>query len=319
MPCDRVFENVVFEVSFLLLAIRKDHAAQSVLYASNPLTFVHATISPQHLTVALSLVLLVISFIDVARCPGENAFAVLLVLLIFTLVCVAGLDVSGATPFTPTVFFAFEEVTCVDLTSGPNVLAFALGFTVEVIARVYIPICKGVCALAMLQAHIPLTFISVSVRPVMDTISMCFGRGPLTYIGVILYTLPDAVALFDSLVPLSIIHLAIFPGVNTLSVGLTILELAEVSVPIWVALKSLAVAQIVLPETFVLTSISILHDTFTMTFSIYDRSKIDSILIFDFFKTIYLLNGLEVHLIGLQLDVLRQQGIIGQFSIAHWF
>lgn len=69
-------EDVVFEVTLLLGSIWEDHLAVAVLNTPDPLALVAATISPVHLTVAVPLILLVLSLVDVATRPLEDAVAV---------------------------------------------------------------------------------------------------------------------------------------------------------------------------------------------------------------------------------------------------
>ena len=80
--------NVVLKISFLLLAIREDHAAVTVLDSSNPLTLVAGPVCPVHLAVAITFVILVFAFISVPACPLKLTKAALLVIYVISFICI---------------------------------------------------------------------------------------------------------------------------------------------------------------------------------------------------------------------------------------
>ena len=112
------------------------------------------------------------------------------------------------------------------------------------------------------------------------------------------------------MVPLTIIDLTVAPGVHTFSMGFAILELAEVSVVVRVSLETFPVSQIVLPKAFILTSISVFHNTLSMPLLVYNSAHINGILVFYFFEAIDLPQGCQVDLVGLELDVFWQQRVL---------
>ena len=132
---------------------------------------------------------------------------------------------------------------------------------------------------------------------------------PFTDVRVVADAFPNAIALLDSLVPLSIIDFTVLPSVHAFAMGLAVLELTKVRVPVRIPLESFSISQIMFPESFVLAAISVLHDALTMALSLDDRSKEDSIFVFDFFEAIHLPDCCQVDLVGLQLNVVRVKGI----------
>ena len=93
---------------------------------------------------------------------------------------------------------------------------------------------------------------------------MSFRILPLSDIRVFVDAFPDTVALLEPLIPLTIVDLTIFPGVDAFTVGSSVLELAVVSVAIGVSLETFAVSQVMIPETFILATVRIFHDAFTV-------------------------------------------------------
>lgn len=65
----------------------------------------------------MPLILEVVSFVDVAACPREDAFPVLVIYLVVSFICVARSNGSRAPPFAFSVFLTLEEVTGIDLSS----------------------------------------------------------------------------------------------------------------------------------------------------------------------------------------------------------
>ena len=90
-----------------------------------PLALVAGTIFPEHLSVAVSLVVLVAALVEVATLPGEHAHAILLVVLVLALVHVAVLVVEPLFPLALSVLQTVLEFTDVDTPVFPLVLALA--------------------------------------------------------------------------------------------------------------------------------------------------------------------------------------------------
>jgi hypothetical protein len=60
------YENVIFKLSFLNGAVGECHFSIAVLDTCLPFSLIEGTVGPKHLTVAISLVVNVISFVDVS-------------------------------------------------------------------------------------------------------------------------------------------------------------------------------------------------------------------------------------------------------------
>lgn len=83
-----VLEYIVLKVSFFGRSIREDHPSNSVLDASDPLTLVHAAISPEHLSITMSLVIEVVTFVYVSTRPCVDSMATLLIMFVVTIVII---------------------------------------------------------------------------------------------------------------------------------------------------------------------------------------------------------------------------------------
>lgn len=77
-------------------------------------------------------------------------------------------------PFTSALFTAFVEVTDILLSRGPTILSFTVWFAINVLTSVSFASYKCICSITVFEAHIPLSFIAISIGPIMYTVSMCF-------------------------------------------------------------------------------------------------------------------------------------------------
>ena len=107
-----------------------------MLYASYPLTLVHATISPKHLTIPMPLVIQVVAFVYVPAGPSIHSVPALLVILVIAFIIIVSHLIFGTFPASFTVFDSSEELAGIDLSVCPGVLAFAMGLSVEVLPSV---------------------------------------------------------------------------------------------------------------------------------------------------------------------------------------
>jgi hypothetical protein len=174
-----VFVDVVLEVPFFECSVWKHDPAKSMLNAIDPFSLVNASIGPEHLAVSVSFVVKVISFVNISTRPSEDSFSLLFVNLIITIVGVAVLVTLLALPLTLSVLLPFQELASVVGSSWPGIFSSTVSFSVIKDASIRFSCGKGVSALSVLQAHVPLTFISISVWPGMNAISMSFGVLPL--------------------------------------------------------------------------------------------------------------------------------------------
>jgi len=87
----RALIYVEFKSAFLDDAIWKYHLAVAVLNPPVPLSLIHTPVSPLHLAVSITLVLLILPFVLIARGPGEHAEPVFFVVEIVTFILIAWL------------------------------------------------------------------------------------------------------------------------------------------------------------------------------------------------------------------------------------
>jgi len=120
-----------------------------MLYSVSPLALIHASICPQHLTIAVPFILEVITFVDVAACPSEDTLSLLLVIVEFTFVGVAIMIILQAFPLAFSFFFAVREISDEVSTIWPAIFSLSVCLAILKFSRVCLTVCKGVSALAM--------------------------------------------------------------------------------------------------------------------------------------------------------------------------
>jgi len=81
-------------------------------------------------------------------------------------------------PFALTMFESIFELTDVYTAIFPLVLALTFRLAIGVGARIAIAICENVRSLAMLEAVLPLTFVSIAVLPLVHTVASGFRLLP---------------------------------------------------------------------------------------------------------------------------------------------
>ena len=288
---DCIPKHIIFKITLFLRTIRKDHATKTMLNTADPFTLIHTSICPEHLTITLPLILIIVPFINITTSPSKNAFAMLSVVYVISFIHITILNIPRTPPFTFSMLFASGKVASINLACGPDVLAFAVRFSICVLTSIHISISKAISPLSMLQAHLPLALIPVTIWPQMDTITMSLGRGPLSDIRIILYAFPDTVSLFYALIPLTIINLPISPGINTFSMCFSKFKLTKIGVAVWIPFETFAVSKVLLPKSLILSSIPIFHNTFSMAFSRDNCADVYRILITYFLISIYFFNG----------------------------
>jgi len=95
-----------------------------VLHAISPLTLVHRTVGPMHLSVAVSPISLILALVLVARLPREHPFPMFHIILKVALILVTFL-LGSFLPFTESIFATIFELARVDRTISPLVLTLA--------------------------------------------------------------------------------------------------------------------------------------------------------------------------------------------------
>ena len=167
-------ESVVLKKAFLDATVRKLHPADTILDAVHPLSLVTRAILPVHLTVAVPLIVLVATLVVVATLPGEETHAILLVVFVGTLVHIAVLVIESLLPFALAVLQPVFELSYVDTTILPLILALALRLAHVIRSREAISVRKDVSALPMLKTALPFTFVPVPIFPLVHTVAGSF-------------------------------------------------------------------------------------------------------------------------------------------------
>ena len=80
-----------------------------------PFTLINRAVGPEHLSVAIALVILIISLVDVAALPGKDSLAILAVVDVLAIILIARRECIGLfLPLAFAVFEALSEFTHVD-------------------------------------------------------------------------------------------------------------------------------------------------------------------------------------------------------------
>ena len=139
-----------------------------------PFSLIDTTVCPLHFSISIAFVVLVLSFVYVARGPDEHSVPVLFVSDIVPLVLV---DAHALAAFPPAlaVFESRLELAHVKRPIRPRVLSFAIRLAVVVLARVDVAVPKDVRALPVLQTLTPLAFVTIAVLPRVHSVSLRFG------------------------------------------------------------------------------------------------------------------------------------------------
>ena len=151
-----------------------------MLDALDPVALITRPVYPVHLAVSVPLVILVASFINVARLPGKYSQTILLIVLVITLVSVAIDCIKSLFPFSFPMFVPISEFTDVNATILPLVLSRPLRLAKLICPREDVTRGKDVGALTMLQTVAPFALIPVSILPLMNTVPISLALFPFT-------------------------------------------------------------------------------------------------------------------------------------------
>ena len=257
----RPLKCVVFEKPFLNSAIGELHTTCSILDAVTPLALVAASIFPIHLTIPVPFIVLVATLIVIPGLPSKNTYSCFLIVLVRAFVHIAVLGVESLLPFTLAMFEAVLEFSNVYAPIFPLVLALTLRLAIDVDSCEDIAICKEIRTLPVLKAVQPLSFESVAIFPLMNSVASGLGLVPLTDVAVTKDSLPDTLAFFEPVCPLTFVYLAVGPCVNTFAVRLAVEEVALISVSVRIAFHATTTSGIILPLAFIDARFAILHHT----------------------------------------------------------
>jgi hypothetical protein len=177
---DLTLEDVVFKESVLHPTIWKGHHTLAVLDTHFPFSFVDRGVNPVHLTVTLSIVVDVVSVVDVSALPGKVSDAILFIELVVAFKLVALDYVFSLAPLPVAVLHALLELARIDASILPLVDSLPLWFSKGIVSLVYVSIGKAISSLPMLEAVDPASFELVSVLPLMHAIAISLAVLPLT-------------------------------------------------------------------------------------------------------------------------------------------
>src|SRR3712207_5923560 len=117
-----------------------------MLDAMLPITTIYGTIYPEHLTITLSLILLVITFLSVTRFPLKFTIPVFLIILIFSFILIIKLlSISRfLAPFTLSMLDSILELSSICISIRPLILTKPIWITVVILSNVLISIRKEI-------------------------------------------------------------------------------------------------------------------------------------------------------------------------------
>ena len=111
-----------------------------MLNTPGPFALIYATISPPHLSIAITLVLFIFAFISVATGPCEHSVALLLVVEIITLILITRLWTLGTLPTPFTMLKSLMELSYVKGSILPSILTSTIGFTIFILSRISVSV-----------------------------------------------------------------------------------------------------------------------------------------------------------------------------------
>ena len=229
-----------------------------------PVAFVNLTIDPVHLAITVSEVVRVAADVVIATLPAEFAFTVLLVIQVVAFVLIALRVRLLLQPMTFSILLAFLEVSGVDGARLPLVLAITVRLSILVLTSICVLVCKVVCSLSIFERCSPLSFVLVTVGPLMNTIAPDFVISPLAHVTVVVETLPDSETVLAALNPFAVVDFSTGPCVNTFSVRLVVEVAAQVLRTILIDFKALPASLVILPLSLVEPSALIYLNTIPM-------------------------------------------------------
>ena len=120
----------------------------------------------------------------------------------------------------------------------------------------------------MLETIVKLSLISISVLPLVNSITMILSIFPLANVWLSIRAFPDTEALFDTMNPLTVVNFSIRPGEGALSMQFVIQVLAEVGRLIFEEFVAAPVTLIILPFALVYAAILINEDAKTLALAL---------------------------------------------------
>jgi hypothetical protein len=98
------YKNVIFKLSFLDGAVWEGHFSVAMLDTSFPFSLIEGAVGPEHFAVTISLVVNIVTFVDISRFPHEYTKPIFAILCVFTIILIAWSDILLFFPFTFAMF-----------------------------------------------------------------------------------------------------------------------------------------------------------------------------------------------------------------------
>ena len=105
--------------------------------------------------------------------------------------------------------------------------------------------------------------------------------------------------MLQALAPLTIVNFTVNPSVDALAICLSHLEVAKIRVAIRVTLKTLSMPQIPLPGAFVLPTVCVFHNTFSIPLAFHKDPQINRLRESPLDEVAFRLQTTQVNLIRL--------------------
>jgi hypothetical protein len=122
-----------------------------VLNAYLPFSLINGTICPIHLSIAIALVIHVVSFVYIAALPREYAIPILSVTRVFTIISIAWrCCIYLFLPFTLAVLEAILKLAYIHAPALPFILSMTIWFTCSICTSEGVPIGENVSTLSIL-------------------------------------------------------------------------------------------------------------------------------------------------------------------------
>jgi hypothetical protein len=166
-----------------------------------------------------------------AAAPSELAIAMLHISFVHARVLICPVS-TALLPVALSVFHSVIELSRIDVSVVPSVLAKAFGLSPVVLAHVLVPYRKDVNALTVSETGFPLSFVLIRIAPSMLSKAVGLICPPLPDVVVACNSLPDAIALLVAFNPLAFVELSALPDIFALAPNLSLLVLSFVSVAI---------------------------------------------------------------------------------------
>ena len=154
-------EYVVIEEALFNGAIGLNQSALPALQASYPVAFVHCAICEVHFPVAVSLIIDVMTLVNITRLPKELTVPVFLILLVLTLIPVTLNIVLILPPDSFAMLKPVQKLAFVAAAIGPRIHTFPMRFPILILPYISVSVSEEVSSLPVFDALDPLPIISV--------------------------------------------------------------------------------------------------------------------------------------------------------------